>query len=482
MGIVAMAREWFQNTFTKRAEEEFQIQSIISAQMEAWVNECANIYKGNPCWLNPADHIDTVNFAKSICSEVARLSTMDAKFTFDGSARAKWMQEQMDKIAPRLRHWVEYGCAYGTVILKPNGDGVDLYLPGMFDVTEKTDGEIRGAVFYTHRSNASGDKWYTRLEYHRFLEDGRYAISNRCYIGYDKGSISRPIDISLTPWADLVKDAIIANVERPLFSVFRTPQANNIDVDSSCGLPIFSDAVQELRDLDIAYSRNSKEISDSKRTILLDSDVMLPTGSNTQITAYSMETQRETMGLPDMVKNVKGSGAETYYQEINPTLNTDIRLTGINALLSQIGYKVGFSNGYFVFNESSGIQTATQVEADQQRTVQLIQDVREKLMDCIKGLVYALKVFADLYAFAPVDSMFGNYAAVSKAVEDAVHLADIVYSFEDDKVHHYNLAMQGRYPWEEYYVKYLKCSREEAKQLLEMAKAEQKTPRLFGEE
>jgi len=31
-------------------------------------------------------------------------------------------------------------------------------------------------------------------------------------------------------------------------------------VDSPLGIPIFTDAMQELRDLDIAYSRNSKEI------------------------------------------------------------------------------------------------------------------------------------------------------------------------------------------------------------------------------
>ena len=49
-------------------------------------------------------------------------------------------------------------------------------------------------------------------------------------------------------------------------------------------------------------------------------------------------------------------------------------------------------------------------------------------------------------------------------------------------MHHYQLAMQGKYPWEEYYVKYLKCSREEAKQLLAMAKAENKAPTLFGME
>ena len=224
MGIIATVNNFFRRDFFSKAREDFHIQSITSAQMEAWVNECVNIYKGNPCWLNPDDHIDSVDFAKSICSEVARLVTKSVGITLSGSARADWLQAQMDKIFFRLRHWVEYGCAYGTIILKPNGEGVDLYLPGEFTVTETENGQIRGAVFYTMKSDITGEKWYTRMEYHRF-ENGQYLVSNRCYIGYEKGSISRPIDISLTPWKDLAEDVAIVNIDKPLFGVFRTPQA-----------------------------------------------------------------------------------------------------------------------------------------------------------------------------------------------------------------------------------------------------------------
>lgn len=455
-----------------KAKEEFGFEPLTSSEMDAWVNECVNIYKGNPCWLDPGDHIDTVSFAKAICSEVARLTTKSVKITLSGSARADWLQSQLNRIFYRLRHWVEYGCTYGTVILKPNGKNVQLYLPGDFTITNVDDGIITGIVFYDHRSDASGKKWYTRFEYHRF--DGElYQISNRCYIGYERGSAHRPIHISLTPWKNLVEDVAIANLEKSLFAVFRTPQANNIDVDSPLGLPIFSEAVQELRDLDIAYSRNVKEIHDSKRIVLLDTDLMLPGGGYTRVTPYSLKISRETMGLPDMVKNVHGDGVEKYYQEINPTLNTATRTVGIDGLLNQIGFKCGFSNGHFVFNESSGIQTATQVEADQQRTIQLVKDVRDQLEDCIGGLVYALDAIASLYNLAPA----GKYDLAG-----AIHFDDIAYSFEEDKMHHYQLALQGKYPWEEYYVRYLKVSREEAKQLIAMAKAEQKEPTLFGME
>lgn len=468
MGFFRTAREWASNTLFNKAQEEFSIQTITSNDMASWVSECANIYRGNPCWLSVDDHIDTVSFAKAICSEVARLVTMEISFSLAGSARADWLQAQLEKVKSSLRHWVEYGCAYGTVILKPNGKTVDLYIPGQFIVTEAINGRIKGALFYHHMAETSGDRWYTRMEYHHFRNDGIYQIDNICYVGYSQGSTSRRIHISQTPWNDLEETVAISNITEPLFAVFRMPQANNIDINSPLGLPIFSEAVQELRDLDIAYSRNAKEIIDSKRTVLLDSDRLLPNAESLK-NANALRSS----AMPDYIKLVDGdtSTESDIYHEINPQLNTDTRLKGINALLSQIGYKVGFSNGYFVFNESSGIQTATQIEAEQQRTVQLIQDVREELKKTVKSLVSALDAFASLYSLAPN----GAYS-----LESAIHFEDITYSFEADKAHHYQLALSGKYPWEEYYVRYLKCSREEARELLKMAKAEQKAPTLFS--
>lgn len=449
-----------------RAKDEFNIEPISFGDMGAWVSECVNIYKGNPCWLDPDDHIDTINFAKSICSEVARLTTLGIKVTVDGSARAEWLQEQVDAIYFKLREWTEYGNAYGTIILKPNGDSVELYAPDRFEVTHISRGKITGGVFYD--TEKRGDKWYTRLEYHRF-EGQAYRITNKCYSGDSAYDLKDRVDIAGTPWAGLEEESAIENITQPLFSVLRTPQANNIALNSPMGLPVFSEAVQELRDLDIAYSRNSKEISDSKRTVLLDSDALIANGTAVANTVSAFEARRASMGLPDMVRNVRGSGTETYYQEINPTLNTDTRLTGINALLSQIGFKVGFSNGYFVFNEKTGMITATQVEADDRRTIQFIKDCRDKLESCMGDLIYALNVFADLYDFAPV----GDYEVV-------FDFGDITYNREEDRARCYAQVVAGYFPYWRYLVKFEGYSEDEAKEIA--AEGRPKTPTLFGGE
>lgn len=455
--------------FKNRAKEDFNIESITSSEMESMVAKCIKIYQGRPDWLDDEDHIKTINFAKAVCSETARLTMMGTKITIDGSARAKWLQEQIDSVYFKLRDWVEYGCAYGTIILKPNGNSIDLVTPGNFIVTDQSNGEITGVVFINREVSENGKKWYTRLEYHRFVDD-TYVITNKCYVGDTENDRGKPIDISKTPWSELAEEMYGHNIKSPLYGVLRMPHANNVDVDSPMGLPIFADAIEELKDLDIAYSRNTKEILDSKRTVLIDSDKMFVSGVPVaKMTGVGMEHVRSEMKFPDYVKNVYGNGTDDFYQEINPQLNTDVRLSGINALLSQIGYKIGFSNGYFVFNESTGIQTATGVEAEQQRTIQFIKDVRDKLESCLDRVIYALSVFADYYNLAPV----GVYEVV-------YDFGDITYNRDEDRQRWWGYVVSGKVPAWQYFVKFEGMSEEEAKAMV--AEAQPKQPTLFGQE
>lgn len=468
--------------FKNQAEQDFRTEVIESPVTEAMIQKCANIYRGTPYWVDEDDRIKTINFAKSVCSETARLATLAIGIQIDGSARATWLQEQIDKIYFQIRHWVEYGCAYGTVFIKPNGEGFDVFTPLDVLLTDCDNQEVRGIIFKDQY--AEGDKYYTRLEYHRFVDsvvDGvkvsPYYISNRTYVSSSSNSIGNPIAMSKTKWAGLMEDtppimkANNESLDGPMFGVFRTPQANNVDLNTVLGLPIFAEAIEELQDLDIAYSRNAKEIYDSKRTVLADDRLLMPNGSPVAaMTPQGMDHRREEMRLPDYVKNVFGQDEKEFYQEINPILNTDTRISGINTLLSQIGYKIGFSNGYFVFNESSGIQTATGVEAEQQRTIQFIKDVRDKLESCLDGAIYAMNVYADLYGLAPVGAYEVNY-----------DFGDITYNYQEDKQTWLGYVNTGRVPFWYYLVKFEGFSEEDAKALADEAQ-QQNNSSLFGEE
>ena len=453
--------------FRSKAKEIFGVNDIVSQKLDGAIKNYERIYKGFPDWIDEDEDIKTINFAKSLCSETARLTMLAAKVTADGSARAAWVQKQIDSVYYNLRDWVEYACAAGTVILKPNGKTVDMYPLKDVVITDCENGKITGIVFIN--KDTVNDKYYTRFEYHRYVND-RYVITNRCFVSDSQNSPDEFVEIKDTPWSDMKEEDWLLNIQKPLFGVLRTPHANNIEIESPLGLAIFADAIEELKDLDIAYSRNAQEIYDSKRTVLLDSDRLMMSGHKVgAVSEALMKVKRKMLGLPRYVRNVLGDGKDSFYQEINPTISTEERLKGINALLSQIGYKVGYSNGYFVFNESTGIQTATGVEAEQQRTIQFIKDCRDKLQECLEDVIYALNVFADLYALAPL--------GVCEVVYD---FGDITYNREEDRARWLSYANANRIPFYYYLMKFEGLSEEEAKALVALAQPKQ--PTLFGGE
>lgn len=465
MGIIQRVKGWFNTLLNKQVTEVFGVKVIDTSVMTSFVNRCIKAYQGYPDWIKAGGDVKTINFAKSLCSETARLTTMGIDISITGSARADWLQKQIDKEKLQIRNNIEFGLAQGTMILKPNGNGIEFIPFERFRITKADDNEINGAVFiFTVRGEK--EKWYTRFEHHHFLDNGNYAIENKAFSGNNEGAAVNEERLENTPWSNLRDYVEIEGVEHPLFAVFVTPSANNIAPTSHLGLPIFSDALQELEDLDIAYSRNAGEIFDSEKIILLDSDRLVPSGGKVSQTGDNFENQRDQMKLPHYVKNVYGTGTGDFYQEINPQLNTATRLQGINALLSQIGYKVGYSNGYFVFNEKSGLVTATQIDADQQKTIQLIKENRDKLQACLERLIYALDKFADLYELAPV----GEYEA-------AFDFADITYNVEEDRARWYSYVVAGKVPFWYFLQKFEGFTKEDAK-ALEAAAQPQET--LFG--
>lgn len=463
--------------FKKRAEEDFRVKEITSPQMKEVISRCADMYRGIPSWVSAEDNIKTINFAKAVCSETARLATQGIGISISGSARATWIQEQTDKVIPsRIQHWVEYGCAYGTVIIKPNGDGFDKFTPFEFIVTEcDGNGNIIGAVF--EDKYISDDKYYTRLEYHHFEEERwgdetvyPYYIENRAYVSNRIDDIGKPIALEDTKWAGMLEktDPILKEngerIDSPMFGVFRTPQASNIDISSPLGLPVYAESIEEMKDLDVAYSRNVGEIFDSERIVLADDRLMYDSGQN-----LKKRTNPATK-LARFVKNVFGSTPEDFYQEINPALNTEMRLAGINSLLSQIGYKCGFSNGYFVFNESTGIQTATGVEAEQQRTIQYIKSIREALKSCMDGAIYAMSIYADIQRI----NKPGNYDVV-------YDFEEITQNREEDRARAYQLTLNNFLTKEYYLVNYEGFSPEAARAMVEEAQPKEE-PGFFQEE
>ncbi|MCM1327298.1 MAG: hypothetical protein NC094_11950 [Bacteroidales bacterium] len=478
MGIITKIKRWWESLWAKEAQDKFGVETIESDLIKAALNDWVNIYQGKPPWVDPNDNdIESFNFAKKLCNETARLTTLALGITVEGSARADWINSFMESYISRMKNEeCEKACAFGYIILKPNGKGIDYVMPWDFCPTHQTDGKVDGGIFFDHH-HEPGDKWYyTRLEWQRFEDVGDvriYRITNKTYKATGAEGIGQECSMGETVWANLQEDAAYQNIEQPLFSIFKMPLANNIDMTSPLGVSIFANAQKELKSLDIAWTRLEDEIFDSQKiTFLGDMLIDEPGRPVRSRFAPGGAVDKQGKALPRHVRILPGSSEGDEYHEVNPAMQTADRLSGIDHFLNLVGVKCGYSTGQFVLNGRTGQMTATQVEADDRETIQLITQIRASLQTATDGLIYALDKWADIYHLAPV----GVY-------EVAYDFDDITANKEEDKLFELQLANQGYMSKARYLVRHLGMTEKEAAQMVAEAQAEQpKEGGLFGEE
>lgn len=477
MNIVKEIKRWWESLFQKEAQDYFKVDTVLSSAMEIEQNNWYNIYTGRPAWRSSerGKELESINFAKKLCNETARLTTLALGITVEGSARAEWLQEQMNRYIARMKFdKCEYACALGFIVIKPNGQSLDYVLPSNFVPTGcNDDGKINAGIFVDRQKQ--GEKYYVRLEYHRFDVKAPavkpvYIVTNKVFVNDTDRAIGRETDIEKSPWAGMLEEAFIAGLDRPLFSVFGMPVANHIDVDSDVPVSFFSNAIPELKRLDIASQRMADEIDDSKKIVIVGDAFLLESGSKVNEKKEKL-LDKQGNELPRYIRAIPGSTDGDDYHEINPLLNTEQRMAGINHYLDSVGVKCGYSPGQFVMNGRTGQVTATQVEADDRETIQTIKSIRDVLQEATDNVLYALDKWADLYDITPV----GEYKV-------GYDFGDITYNADEDRARNWQYVQAGKYPFWRYLVRFEGYSEKEAKEIVEEMKAENTERGLFEED
>ena len=473
MGLITWIKAVWNRLFRKEIEERFQADIQLSSVMESAINKYYNITAGKSPWLDPDDDIESINFAGYINDVTAGLVTLDLGIDISGGERAEYLQKQADYVLAVITDKVSEALGNCGIMFKPNGNDVDYIEPGNFAPTETdSNGNILGCVFQSQIDR--GDWRYTRLEWHRFenttLEDDTegkvYRITNYAYkaragrMATNQLSIGDPCKLTeVREWANIEPDISLLNVEMPLFAYFKNPAPNRIDRTSPLGVPVWHNALKELKDLDIAWSRKSGETEDSKHMTFLPQSAI----------RYA---EQHNIKLPRFLKGVEmGVGVEkdNMVHEHVSTLLTEQRIKDINSILSMISTKCGFSQGMFALDEKTGMMTATQVEADDQETIRTIKNIRDALQDTITQLLYGCNVMADLYINTPPELWETLKEGMSFS------FGDITYNYQEDMANWWKYRIQGDVPPWMYYVRFEKMSEEEAKKMIEEAQPKEDT-------
>ncbi len=371
-------------------------QILISDDMYNAIKEWFQIFEGNADWLsNKTKSIKLVNFSTAYLS---KLINAELEINITGSERADFLNEQMKKyVLPRINEKTQFALVGGQIILKPfvndNEIAVEFvtannFYPTSIDITGRA---TSGIFTETYKDDTNT---YVRLEIHEF-KNKTYKVTNKAY-KIINGSIGNEIQLtSIEKWSDLQPETIIENVQKPLFSCFRTPFANSIDINNPLPVSIFADAVNTIEEIDKMYSDYCYEFHSGKRKVYID----------------ELAFERDDNGKPklpdkDLYVALKLSGDETkkFFEDYSPAIRENEYQNGLNQLLRIYEIQTGVSSGTYSIDVKTGAVTATQVISEDRATYYTVRSIQESGKFALEDLIYAMDVYATLYKLAPKGS------------------------------------------------------------------------------
>lgn len=377
-----------------------KLETAVSAVMQAKTREWWEIFQGNLPQKTTHKNFKPLPTAYISTAYLSQLVTGEIKFELADERLNSFAQKNL---IPNLDRIVQLTLVGGYTVIKPYitrsgemffdvGTSRD-FLPVMLD----ENGHITEGIFF-ERIRYKG-KIYERREHHRFDGETHY-VHNSAYL---YGTQQRVELTEIPRWASLLPEGKIPS-DIPMIATFRTPYANNIDLDSELPISIFANSVGTLHDIDYAHSEYLAEFRKMSAKVFGDETVM-----------------HGKSGIPDdYFVIVDGDGKSTIEQQIMtyaPQIREEAHKAAINTELRLYEVQIGVSSGTFTFDTQKGLVTATQVLSEDKTTYNTVAQLQRQLRPALEMLS---KITANLARF---------YGYEAKDGEPAIEFGDSV--FED---------------------------------------------------
>ena len=390
----------------------------ISAAMQQAIDLWLKMFMGSPDWLN--DTTQSLGLPAAIAAEFSRLVLVEFDSQITGSVRADWLNGEYQAARKQLRTAVELACAGGGVVFKPYPDGDHLALDCVpawrfFPTAFNNRGEVTSAVFVERVTR--GRTYYTRLEHHALTADG-YMIRNLAYLSFTEDALGNQCGLDAVPeWADLEPELIIrykdgTAPEGMLFSYFKLPFANTVDLESPLGVAVFARSVELIREADVQYSRILWEYEGSELAVDASVGALKRTGPDGKPVKLPARQNRLFRELAIDA----GSGGDLY-KVFSPEIRDTSLFNGLDKLLKRIEFSCSLAYGT-LSDPSSVEKTAEEIRTSKQRSYSAVCDMQARLREALEHLVWCLDFYATLYNLAPRGEYEVSYTFGDGVLED----------------------------------------------------------------
>jgi len=366
------------------------VEVAISPEQRKAMKNWENMYKTKH---NRPEGERSLNLPAAISSEIARLVSLEMRSVLTGSERAERLNEFYQKFIRKLRREIEYAAAYGGMIFKPYiSDGeiaVDCvnaneFYPIAFDSNDR----ICSAVFKTVKT--VGRKYYTKLELHDYSY-GQEKIKNFVFVSSNKFDIGKRINQkNVAEWSKLPDEAVITNIDRPLFTYFKMPFANTVDKNSPLGISVFEKACDLICDADEQYNRLLWEFKSAERALYVDGLAI----------KRNNEGKYELPRNQDKLYRVIDTGKEDFFKDFSPTIRQAELRAGLDEILRKIEFNCSLAYGT-LSNVQNADKTAEEIRSSKQRSYAVVCDIQTALGKCLSDVAYSMNVWCTLAGLAP---------------------------------------------------------------------------------
>ncbi len=415
-----------------------KIETAQSPTMKARTDEWWNVFCGKIPREKTHSHFAPLPIAYTSTAYLAQLVTGEIKFELPDEELNFFVQKNL---IPNLDRITQLTLVGGYTVIKP-------YITRsgeiFFDVGTSRDfkpisldenGHITEGIFL-ERVRYKG-KIYERREYHRF-DSETHSVKNTAWL---YGTRQR-VELSDIPrWETLLPEGRIPS-DIPMIATFRTPYANNIDLDSELPVSLFANSVGTLHEIDRAHSEYLAEFRKMSAKVFADETVL-----------------HGKKGIPDdYFVTFMGDGTSTVEQQIMtyaPQIREEAHKAAINTELRLYGVQIGVSSGTFTFDSQKGLVTATQVLSEDKTTYNTVAQLQRQLRPVLEALS---KITITLTRFYGIECEDG---------EPAIEFGDSV--FEDTGTEfnrRFQLVQAGLLKPEEFNAWYFGVPIEKAREML----------------
>lgn len=375
----------------------------ISTKMANEIYLWTKLYMNQSPWIG--EDIRGLNLPASIASEMARLVTMESKVSITGSKRAEIINGSMENFLSELNNYVEYACSTGGIVFKPyitnSGIAIDIVKAGdFFPVQFNSAGDITAVIFPEYK--CVGKKLYTRLEY-QSLEGDTYVIANKAFVSRKAVvktdniiNIGQEISLDQVPeWSNIEPYTEFKNADGTLFSYFKIPLANNIDMDSPLGVSIYARAVEQIRDADEQYGAMLWEFRSKETAIQAADEFFKKTRDGRVILPRGKERLYHAMG-----PGINTGNGGPFFNAYSPEIREESFFNGYNRIVQKIEFNCGLAYGT-LSDPQSVDKTAEEIKASKQRSYSTVKTIQNSLGDAIQKLIHAIDAWLTIEGQVP---------------------------------------------------------------------------------